>query len=84
MPSRFILFKNNTIERIKMDNVTFPYDVLVDTVNNRALISDPLLSESLFTKLFYLDGRYTTHFEKFNDATDITGQRIIIWKVKWD
>jgi asparagine N-glycosylation enzyme membrane subunit Stt3 len=84
IPASFILFKNDTIERVKMDNATFPYDVLIDMVNNRAMLSDPLLSESLFTKLFYLDGRYTTHFEKFNDVTDITGQRIIIWKVKWD
>jgi hypothetical protein len=84
IPSSFILFKNDTIERVKMDNVTFPYDVLIDMVNNKAMLSDPLLSESLFTKLFYLDGRYTTHFEKFSDTTDITGQRIIIWKVKWD
>lgn len=83
IPSSFVLFKEEEIERIKMQNVTFPYDVLIDMNNSRALITDPLLSESLFTKLFFLDGRYTTRFEKFSDLTTVTGQRVIVWKVKW-
>jgi len=82
-PNAFVLAKNETMDRVSMENATFPFDVLVDMVDQRALLVDPKLSESLFTKLFYLDGRYTTHFEKFNDVTDITGSRIIIWKVKW-
>ena len=66
-----------------MANTTFPFDVLVDMVNERALIIDPLLSESLFTKLFFLDGRYTNRFEKFSDMSTVNGQRVIVWKVKW-
>ena len=84
IPSSFVLFKEGGIERVKMQNMTFPFDVLIDMVEKRALITDPLLSESLFTKLFYLDGRYTSHFEKFSDVTTVNGQRVIVWKVKWD
>jgi asparagine N-glycosylation enzyme membrane subunit Stt3 len=84
IPASILLFKNDTTEKIKLENSTFPYDLLIDTVNSKAMISDPLLSESLFTKLFYLEGRYTTHFEKFSDVTDMTGQRIIIWKINWE
>ncbi|HYD03362.1 MAG TPA: STT3 domain-containing protein [Alphaproteobacteria bacterium] len=48
------------------------------------LLADQLLIDSTFTKLFYLDGKYSDkYFEKFSDVTDITGTRIIIWKVKW-
>ncbi len=83
VPSSFILLNNATYEKVKMENVSFPFDVLIDTVNNKALISDSQLSESIFTRLFYLDGRYTEHFEKFSDTVDITGSRIIVWKVKW-
>jgi hypothetical protein len=83
-PHAFVLLENSTTKKIKMENANFNFDVLIDMVNNQALILDPLLSESLFTKLFYLDGRYTTHFEKFSDITDITGSRIIVYKVKWD
>lgn len=49
----------------------------------RSVIADPLLLESTFTKLFYLDGAHTEHFEKFSDLTDIYGTRIIVWKVNW-
>ncbi|HJX05956.1 MAG TPA: STT3 domain-containing protein, partial [Candidatus Nanoarchaeia archaeon] len=84
IPSAFVLFKEDGIERVEMENSTFPYDVLVDLVENRSMICDPHLSESLFTKLFYLDGRYTTQFEKFSELTDMTGARISVWKVKWD
>ncbi|MBW2990860.1 hypothetical protein KY348_04090 [Candidatus Woesearchaeota archaeon] len=83
-PSSFVLFKEDGIERVKMENVTFPYDVLIDMVKNKALVTDPLLSESLFTHLFYLDGRYTTRFEKFSDVNTVNGQRVSVWKVKWD
>ncbi len=61
----------------------FNLDLVYDAVNKRALVSDPVLSESTFTKLFYLDGRYTSHFEKFSDITDVSGSRIITWKVLW-
>ncbi|MFH0869479.1 MAG: hypothetical protein V1866_00300, partial [archaeon] len=83
IPASFKVLTNESIERVALDNVTFPYDVIIDMVNSRLLVSDPLLSESTFTKLFYLDGRYMKHFEKFSDITDVTGQRIIIWKVNW-
>ena len=84
IPAGFVLYKeDDEIERVEMDNVTFPYDILIDMVNNKTLVSDPLLSQSLFTKLFYLDGRYTNRFEKFSDLNTVTGQRVIIWKVLW-
>jgi len=83
IPSSFKVLTNESIESVNMANVTFPFDVIIDVVESRALVADPLLAESTFTKLFYLDGRYTTHFEKFSDITDVTGQRIIIWKVNW-
>jgi hypothetical protein len=54
-----------------------------NTTSYNALIADPLLIDSTFTKLFYLDGKGMQHFEKFSDKTDITGARIIVWKVKW-
>ena len=44
---------------------------------------DPALTGSMFTRLFYFDGAGLDKFEKFNDVTDVTGQRIITWKVKW-
>jgi len=83
IPASFKIMDDYKIETIEMKNTTFGMDVLIDGVNKRLLMVDPQLSESMFTKLFYLEGRYTKHFEKFSDITDVTGLRIIVWKVKW-
>ncbi|MBN2459192.1 hypothetical protein JXB28_02815 [Candidatus Woesearchaeota archaeon] len=83
IPAAFVIFNDDGIERVELENSSFPYDVLIDMVENRSMIADSRLSLSLFTKLFYLDGRYTTHFEKFSETTDMTGTRISVWKVKW-
>ncbi len=41
------------------------------------------IADGMFTRLFFYEGAGTSHFEKFSDKRTITGQRIIIWKVKW-
>ena len=51
--------------------------------NYQALILSPELASSMFTIMFYLNGHGLKHFEKFSDTTDITGGRIIVWKVNW-
>lgn len=48
------------------------------------ILMDDRLSQSLFTKLFFLEGAGTKHFERFSDMRTVTGERIIIWKVKWE
>jgi dolichyl-diphosphooligosaccharide--protein glycosyltransferase len=72
---RSITFQNPTSSGIA---------VLIDVPNHRLLMADPLLINSTFTQLFYLDGRYSTHFEKFDDQTSFTGSRVIVWKVNWN
>jgi len=52
--------------------------------NYNALMMHPRLDKSMFTIMFYLNGHGLKHFEKFSDVTDITGGRIIIWKVDWE
>jgi hypothetical protein len=48
-----------------------------------SIIMHPKLLESTFTKLFFLDGKYTTHFDKFIERTSVTGDKIIAWDVIW-
>ena len=55
----------------------------VGTDSYQILISSPELAKSMFTKMFYLNGHGLKHFEKFSDVRDITGGRIIVWKVNW-
>ena len=56
--------------------------VLIPNGDNwQFLLADPLLADSMFTKLFYYDGLGLECFQKFDDVRQITGERIITWKV---
>ncbi|GEM_PF-6452046 len=85
-----IIIANNKLTSYKPDNATIGLSMLLDVQENnnvttyRALVSDPALIDSTFTKLFFLEGKYAPQFEKFSDMTDITGTRIIVWKVNWN
>jgi hypothetical protein len=87
--SKVIVMDTNKTSSYDMTNVTVNMAFLLNvehegnTTTYSAIVSDPLLIDSTFTKLFYLDGKGTSHFEKFSDTTDITGTRIIVWKVRW-
>lgn len=48
------------------------------------LLSHPYLANSMFTRMFYLDGHGLKYFNKFDDRQGITGGRIITWKVDWE
>ncbi len=81
---------DNTTRKYKSNNATISLGMALFVNRDEAqptytaLISDPLLVDSTFTKLFFLNGQNTEYFDKFYDTTDITGTRIIIWKVNWD
>ncbi len=85
-----VVIAGKELKKYQVDNATIGLSMLLDVQENnnvttyRALVSDPALIDSTFTKLFYLEGRYAPQFEKFSDMTDITGTRIIVWKVNWD
>jgi asparagine N-glycosylation enzyme membrane subunit Stt3 len=80
---------DKTTKKYRAFNATLGTALLlsIDRTENqtryRAVVADPLLIDSTFTKLFFLEGKNMNHFEKFSDITDITGTRIIVWKVKW-
>jgi hypothetical protein len=85
IPNAYVFYgANKSIQKKVNEGSSLGIDVVVDLVNKQVLLTSPLLSESLFTKLFYFEGRYTDHFEMFSDDTALNGQRIIIWKVKWN
>ena len=70
-------FDNNTIGELAVD-------LIEDSSGNyNIIIMGPQLAGSIFTRLFYYEGAGLKHFDKFSDITDVTGSRIIIWKVDW-
>ncbi|MBU0471864.1 MAG: hypothetical protein KKF65_04510 [Nanoarchaeota archaeon] len=83
-PMNLVMAEGDSFEKYSTGGTDLVLDLTYDTKSNKALVSHPELSASLFTRLFYFDGRGTSHFEKFSDLTTVTGIRIIVWKVVWN
>lgn len=84
-PAKVVIADEDGISARTFDSPASPnIAVLLDTVENRVLLADPHIVDSIFTQLFYLEGRYNEHFEMFSDRTTFSGTRIIVWKVIWD
>ena len=47
-------------------------------------LTDPLQANSMFTKLYFLNGHGQKCFSKFDDVQNINGGRIISWKVDYE
>lgn len=69
------------LEQFSFEEPTSGLGLLYDETNKRVMLMDPLHAGSVFTQLFFLDGKYNDQFEKFSDRTTFNGQRIIVWKV---
>jgi hypothetical protein len=52
--------------------------------NGKGMAMHELLMQSIFTRLFFLEGEDIEFFERFSDTTTVFGQRIIVWQVDWE
>jgi hypothetical protein len=84
-PAVLILAGARQLEEVVLTSPIHPdFGVLVDLPQHRILIGTPLLLRSTFTQLMYLDGRYTTAFEKWDERSVETGERVVTWGIHWD
>ncbi len=83
IPSAIVLDKDGSLERVSLESSSLGYDVVLYKNEGLyySLITHEALSRSLFTKLFYMNGQYTEHFQKVSDITSFRGERIIVWKI---
>tara|TARA_Y100000034_G_C6843057_1_gene381589 strand:+ start:8 stop:1198 length:1191 start_codon:yes stop_codon:yes gene_type:complete len=51
--------------------------------SSKSILLQPALLESMFTELFYYQGKNLNNFEQFDYQTGIDGFDIYVWKVKW-
>jgi oligosaccharyl transferase STT3 subunit len=58
--------------------------VLVDVAERRVLVGAPDLVRSTLVHLLYLDGRYATHLEKFDERVGYAGERVVTWRIHDD
>jgi dolichyl-phosphooligosaccharide-protein glycotransferase len=73
-----LVFENNTIG---MSLILIPSS---SGDSYSALVSDPLLAYSTFTKLFYFDGHGTICFTQFDETEQFTGGKISTWIVDYE
>jgi parvulin-like peptidyl-prolyl isomerase len=52
---------------------------LFDEAGSRVLVQDPLLTNSVFTNLYFLEGKFSKNFQLFYKTNGI-----YVYKVKWD
>jgi asparagine N-glycosylation enzyme membrane subunit Stt3 len=69
-------FDNNTME--------LGGDIIKKGNDYYVIINSPELTGSMFTRLFYGEGEGLKYFDRFSDVRDVTGARIIVWKVDWN
>jgi hypothetical protein len=80
-PGIFIQAGESAIHEARFAESPYPdLGVLLDTSNSRILIGTASFLESTFVQLMYLDGRYTSHYEKVDDRA-ANGERVVTWKI---
>lgn len=84
-PVSLVYAENNNVIEKKFDGSNLGQSILLTKQGSKysIMIASPEVAASMFSRLFFYEGAGTSHFEKFSDETDLTGQRIIVWKVKW-
>ncbi len=84
-PTKLIIADEEELREVPTnDTARANIGVLIDLPRNRILLADPALINSMFTKLFYLEGRYNKYYTLFDDRTTFSGSRILSWRVDWD
>jgi len=79
--SKAVIEINNKLETFESDQ---GLDMGLTIIGNKAVISSPELVNSIFTRLFYFDGKYTKYFDKFSEkTTGVTNEKIIVWNINW-
>ncbi|MBT7237582.1 hypothetical protein HN865_01865, partial [Candidatus Woesearchaeota archaeon] len=78
------------IQSIRIDNQVYnsnegnnEISVAYDSTKSSAILMHPELLESMFTELFFFNGKNLNNFELFDHQTGINNFNIYTWKIKW-
>ena len=76
---------NNGILEKKFDGERVGFSLILLPNGNSfdSILSHPSQAASIFTKLFFFDGHGLECFDKFDEKRQVTGQKIITWKVDY-
>ncbi|MBT7134300.1 hypothetical protein HN902_04735 [Candidatus Woesearchaeota archaeon] len=84
-PKKFAYFEEGIITQKEYNNsgISVGITVIKKGEEYQAMATDPLLSSSMFTRMFFNNGNGLNCFEKFDEQTQITGGKIYVYKVDW-
>jgi dolichyl-diphosphooligosaccharide--protein glycosyltransferase len=85
-PASLVILTENGTEEITFTGKLLGISVVLipSSGGYSAMLSHPTLANSMFTRLFYLEGHGLEYFDRFDDRRGVTGGRIIVWKVDWE
>ena len=86
VPERLIVARNDKYETYEIQNSSYNIGLLLDMTRGtpRVMFMDKMLTGSLFTKLFFMEGYGLNHFENVKNTDTVLGERIKVFKVDWD
>ncbi len=83
-PNSLVYAAKSGIEERKFSGDLLGFSVILMPENNKLVLTHPLQARSMFTQLFFLKGQGLKCFQKFDERTQFTGGKIIVWKVDWN
>lgn len=83
---KFVFSKDDEVYVRNKPDSGFNYGVVLKEEGGQYsfVLSDTQLADSMFTRLFFLDGAGTNYFNLFSHKTDMFGNDIYVWKVDWN
>jgi len=84
-PVSFVYAKGNKVIEKKYNNSGMDFSVVLYKKRGsyNLVVSDKSLANSIFTRLFYLEGNGLRYIKPFDSKTQITGSKILTYKVNW-
>ncbi|MCK5282710.1 MAG: hypothetical protein KAK00_04845 [Nanoarchaeota archaeon] len=85
-PNALVYPTEKGIEKIEFSNNTLGYGMALipsgDSWNYIMMLSP--LEDSMYTRLYFLNGHGLKGFDKFSEQKSVIGNRIVVWKVDWE
>ena len=84
-PGSWLIARGGHLSEVNINKAAYPdLAVLLDADHSRVLAGPSYLIHSTFTRLMFLDGRYSKYFEKIDEQLGYGGERVTTWRIHWD
>jgi len=85
-PTSLVYADKEEVKEKKFNGTLLPFSIVLIQAGDsyQAMVTDPLLADSTFTKLFFFNGHGMKCFNQFDERTQFTGGKISVWEVDWN